>query len=265
MTCEYDQIATARLIPYARNARTHNDAQVAQIAASIKEFGFLAPVVVDSDYGIMAGHGRVLAARMLGLETVPCVRADHLTENQKRAYIIADNRLTETSEWDTQMLALEMEDLRLDGYNIGLAGFSSEALQELMDGGNNTADGDDTSPEDSCYTAKTEIPIYTPSGEDVRIEEMFDTTKADDLRSAIASANLAEDVRVFLDAAASRHIVFNYRKIADYYASAPPAIQRLMESSALVLVDFDRAIECGFVKMTKTLRDLYAVQEGSGL
>jgi ParB-like chromosome segregation protein Spo0J len=132
---KFEKIQTARLVPYARNARTHSEAQVAQIAASIKEFGFLSPIVVDGDYGIMAGHGRVLAARMLGLETVPCVRADHLTENQKRAYIIADNRLAETSEWDQKMLALELEDLRLDGFDIDLTGFSADALDALMDGG----------------------------------------------------------------------------------------------------------------------------------
>lgn len=129
---EFEKIETSRLIPYARNARTHSDAQVAQIAASIKEFGFLAPVVVGGDYGIMAGHGRVLAARMLGLESVPCIKADHLTEQQKRAYIIADNRLAETSEWDHEMLAVELADL--GDIDLGAIGLDWTAEEEEAQG-----------------------------------------------------------------------------------------------------------------------------------
>lgn len=107
-----EQWAIDKLIPYARNSRTHSDAQVAQIAASIKEFGFTNPVLIDGEGGIIAGHGRVIAARKLGLSEVPCIRLEHLTEAQKRAYVIADNRLALNSGWDTEMLKVEFADLQ---------------------------------------------------------------------------------------------------------------------------------------------------------
>jgi ParB-like chromosome segregation protein Spo0J len=129
-----EQITTEKLIPYARNARKHSDEQVGQIAASIREFGFNNPVLIDGDNGIIAGHGRVLAAQKLGLETVPCVKLGHLSDIQKRAYIIADNRLAETGGgWDTELLALEIEDLRLENFDIDLTGFDADALDALMD------------------------------------------------------------------------------------------------------------------------------------
>ena len=129
---ELQQWPVTRLIPYARNARTHSDAQVAQIAASIKEFGFTNPILIDKDGGIIAGHGRVMAARKLGLTTVPVLMLGHLSETQKRAYIIAGNRLAETSTWDIELLALEIEDLRLDDFDIDLTGFDASALDALF-------------------------------------------------------------------------------------------------------------------------------------
>src|SRR5690348_16343062 len=123
---------TDRLVPYARNARTHSDAQVAQIAASIAEFGFNAPILVDSDAGIIAGHGRLLAARKLGLGEVPVVVLDHLTETQRRAYIIADNKLALNAGWDEATLAAELRDLEDDGLDLALVGFSDEELDDLL-------------------------------------------------------------------------------------------------------------------------------------
>lgn len=120
------------LIPYARNSRTHSDSQVAQIAASIKEFGFTNPVLIDGDGGIIAGHGRVMAARKLKLAEVPCIRLGHLTETQKRAYIIADNKLAMNSGWDNEMLKLEFAELTDEGFDLDLIGFSEEELAEIL-------------------------------------------------------------------------------------------------------------------------------------
>jgi len=146
-----ERLATDGLIPYARNAKKHDDAQVAQIAASIREFGFNNPVLIDQDNGIIAGHGRVLAARKLGLAEVPCIRLGHLTDTKRRAYIIADNRLTETGGgWDTELLALELEDLRLDDFDLDLTGFEAAALEEILGDGMGDAGSDlpeDTEPE----------------------------------------------------------------------------------------------------------------------
>ena len=126
-----DYLLVNTLIPYANNSRTHDDAQVAQIAASIKEFGFRNPILVDG-VGIIAGHGRLLAARKLGLEKVPTIDCSDMTETQKKAYIIADNKLALNSGWDTNLLSLELEALDADGFNLELLGFDSKELDELL-------------------------------------------------------------------------------------------------------------------------------------
>jgi hypothetical protein len=123
------------LIPYANNSRTHSDEQVAQIAASMREFGFTNPVLIDADDGIIAGHGRVLAARKLGLDKVPCIRLAHLTEAQRRAYVIADNKLALNAGWDEELLRVELTALRDDfEFDIGLTGFDSAELEALLAG-----------------------------------------------------------------------------------------------------------------------------------
>ena len=123
---------TAKLVPYARNARTHSDAQVAQIAASIVEFGFVNPILVHTDAGIIAGHGRLLAARKLGLAEVPVVVLDHLNANQRRAYILADNKIALNAGWDDALLAEEVRALQTDGFDLDLAGFSGAELDVLL-------------------------------------------------------------------------------------------------------------------------------------
>ena len=123
---------TDRLVPYVKNARTHSSEQVAQIAASIVEFGFVNPILVDSMNGIIAGHGRLLAARKLGLTEVPVVVLSHLSEIQRRAYIIADNKLALNAGWDEETLRVEMAELAVDGFNLSLAGFSDEELATIL-------------------------------------------------------------------------------------------------------------------------------------
>src|SRR5450755_2342078 len=121
-----------RLIPFARNPRTHSDAQVAQIAASISEFGFNNPILVDTKAGIIAGHGRLLAARKLGLTEVPVIVLDHLPEAQKRAYVIADNKLAENAGWDDEMLRIEIEALQGESFDVTLLGFDDVELAQLL-------------------------------------------------------------------------------------------------------------------------------------
>ena len=128
------------LIPYARNARTHSEAQVAQIAASIREFGFNNPILVDGENGIIAGHSRVLAARQLGLASVPTIELSHLSETQKRAFILADNRLAELAGWDDAMLLVELESLDAAGFDVDLAGFDADDIADLMATGEDAAD-----------------------------------------------------------------------------------------------------------------------------
>ena len=120
-----------KLIPYAKNARTHSDEQVAQIAGSIKEFGFNNPVLVDKDNSVIAGHGRLMAARKLGMDKVPVVELEHLTESQRKAYVLADNRIALNSGWDTSMLSLELQDLK-DDIDLSLLGFDPDELDALL-------------------------------------------------------------------------------------------------------------------------------------
>ena len=131
-----EQIKLDALIPYARNSRTHSDAQVAQIAASIKEFGFTNPVLIDETGSIIAGHGRVMAARKLAIVDVPSIRLTHLTDAQKKAYVIADNKLALNAGWDDEMLAVELTDLKDMGFDLDLTGFSTDEIEALLDSDN---------------------------------------------------------------------------------------------------------------------------------
>ena len=121
------------LVPYARNSRTHSDEQVAQIAASIKEWGFTNPVLIEPDGGIIAGHGRVMAAQRLGLDEVPCVIAEGWTEAQKRAYVIADNKLAMNAGWDVETLKIEMQEIDGLGFDLELTGFDVAEMTALFD------------------------------------------------------------------------------------------------------------------------------------
>lgn len=138
-----EQIKTSELIPYARNAKLHSDVQVAAIAGSIKEFGFNNPVLIDKDNGIVCGHGRVLAAQKLKLEQVPCIRLAHLSDTQKRAYILADNRLAETGGgWSEDLLKLELQGLQALDFDLALTGFDGEFIADLNGGTEGLTDPD---------------------------------------------------------------------------------------------------------------------------
>ena len=143
----YKTAPVADLIPYGRNARTHSDAQVAQIAASIREFGFTNPILVDGDRGVIAGHGRLLAARMLNMPEVPIIELSHLTAAQKRAYVLADNRLALSAGWDEDLLRNELGDLRIGGFDLGLTGFDPGEIDLLFaDRSQGVTDPDDVPP-----------------------------------------------------------------------------------------------------------------------
>ena len=145
-----EQWPTAKLLPYARNARTHSDQQVAQIAASIAEFGFTNPILSGSDGVIVAGHGRLAAAQKLGLDVVPVVVLDHLTPTQRRALVIADNRIAENAGWDDAMLRVELADLQSNDFDLALTGFDADELLEILAGEETSTEGntdDDAVPD----------------------------------------------------------------------------------------------------------------------
>ncbi|MFU8479786.1 site-specific DNA-methyltransferase [Pseudomonas aeruginosa] len=154
-----EQWPTAKLVPYARNARTHSDDQVAQIAASIAEFGFTNPILAGSDGVIVAGHGRLAAAQKLGLDVVPVVVLDHLTPTQRRALVIADNRIAENAGWDDAMLRIEIAALQDDDFDLSLTGFDADALAELMAGDESDGQGQ---TDDDAMPEMPETPVSRP-------------------------------------------------------------------------------------------------------
>lgn len=146
------------LIPYARNSRTHSEEQISQIAASMKEWGWTNPVLIDEDGGIIAGHGRVMAAQKLGYDEVPCMVAEGWTEAQKKAYVIADNKLALNADWDFEMLSLEIEQLEILNFNLGLTGFSEHEITGLTVG----HDFSDSSPDDFKDVSDTNLDHKCP-------------------------------------------------------------------------------------------------------
>lgn len=146
---DYRLLPLSGLVPYARNARTHSDAQVAQIAASIREFGWTNPILVDEQGGIIAGHGRVLAARKLDMAEVPAITLGGLSEAQKRALVLADNKLALNAGWDEELLRLELTDLQLEGFEPALVGFDAGEMEKLF--GTEKAEDDGPLPGEGAY------------------------------------------------------------------------------------------------------------------
>ncbi|MGF3066962.1 ParB N-terminal domain-containing protein [Facklamia sp. P12950] len=132
-TKEMKLVDIEKLVPYVNNARTHSNDQINKLRSSIREFGFINPVIIDKDYGVIAGHGRIMAAKEEGIKEVPCVFVDHLNEAQKKTYILADNRMALDAGWDEELLRVEIESLEEYGFNVELTGFSEEELSSLFD------------------------------------------------------------------------------------------------------------------------------------
>jgi len=156
---KYEVINVENLIPYARNARTHSEKQIAQIAASIKEFGFLSPLVVAKDNTILCGHGRFYAAQKLGLKKLPCIREEYLTETQRRAFVIADNKLSLNAGWDEDLLTVELQDLQGMDFDLGLTGFDEKELADFF------AADDDAEEDDFDVDAELEKPCISQPGD----------------------------------------------------------------------------------------------------
>lgn len=234
------------LVPWAQNPRI-NDKVVPSVVDSIKRFGFAAPIVVRlEDRMVIAGHTRLKAALHLELDEVP-VRFMDITREEAEALALADNKLGELATWDDDALTAVLQSFRADTTEMAGLGWSSEELKSLLDPEQN----------DPNYTAKIQSPIYTPKGDEPDLPQLCDEWKTATLLAEIDDADIPDDIKGFLRLAAQRHNVFDYEQIAEYYAHAPAEVQVLMENSALVIIDFDKAIENGFVKLTKTLGDAY--------
>ena len=244
---EVQEVRLKSIRPYEKNAKIHGEDQIEKLKRSIQEFGFVNPCLIDRDYNLIAGHGRVMAAEALGMETVPCVFVEGLSEDQRRAYILADNKLAELAEWDNVLVASELADLMQGGFDITLTGFE-------MDAGTVEEGVDDT------YVSNIDIPHYEPSDDPVSVQDSYDLEKYNDLLKRImdagAEGKITREEAQFLECAACRHIVFSYKRIADYYAQASPEMQRLMEDSALVIIDVNDAIAKGYAHLQSYLDEI---------
>ena len=159
-TTEFQLVDINKLVPYANNARTHNKEQILKLRSSLREFGFVNPVIIDKEYNVLAGHGRIEAAKEEGIAEVPCVYADHLTEAQKKAYILADNRMALDAGWDDELLSVEMQELQELGFDLGLTGFDESEIADLFD-----INSDEAKQDDFDVDAELEKPCKSKTGD----------------------------------------------------------------------------------------------------
>jgi len=255
-----------KVIEYAGNPRK-NDHAVEQMAATIKRFGFRVPLLAKSDGSLIDGHLRVKALKHLGEEAcknvvgltagkVPVIFCDDLSEADIKALRISINRMAELAEWDAELLSAELEGLAAEGIGLKDVGFSKDDLASLLQ------DEGETLPGDEAYTRKIEAPTYEPSATKPSVAELFHSEKTERLLAAIEQADIEKDAKALLIAAAHRHTVFDFGKIADFYAHSEPEVQRLMEDSTLVILDFNKAIEQGYVRLSESIRKTYMQDNG---
>lgn len=227
--------------PYKKNPRKNEEA-IPYVMESIKQFGFKNPVILDKDNVIVAGHTRIESAKRLGITEIPCIYADDLTDEQIKAFRLADNKVAEIAEWDIDLLDTELDDI----LNIDMSDFGFEL--DLEDEENNI--------EENPYTTKINIPQYEIKGEEPTIEELIEVNKTNELIEEIKKSNVTEEQKQFLIKSAQRHLGFNYSKIAEYYAHQEKEMQELMEKSALVIIDFDDAIKNGYAELKKDIDNM---------
>ena len=245
---EYLPIKTLK--PYEKNTRKHQKKDVDNIARSIEKFGMLDPIGIWKGNIIVEGHGRMLACKQLGMTEVPCVRLDHLTDEQRREYAIAHNATAELSEWDLDILPDELAELDLSDFDFDFG---------IEDDGEDEKKSEIGEEKESKYTDAINIPQYEPSGDCPPISDILDDSKYKKLLAEIDASKADEKTKNFLRLAACRHIAFNYKKIADFYAHQDFDVQRMMENSALVIIDLDDAIKNGFAELREKIEEIEAM------
>lgn len=234
--------------PYADNPKEHPQRQLDKLETRIREEGWNVPIVVDATHEpgeIVKGHARYYTARdRLGLSEVPVVWQDYETEAHKRAARIADNRVAE-SEWDDDLLSVELELIDESDIPPEQTGFDEDELIEYSEA---LTPDDPDADSDIKYTDKIKTPVYEPTQDEApELGECYDTERYEELRAEIEAADVPDEMREFLQLAAQRHVIFDYENIAEFYAHADPETQELMEALTLVIVDYDQAVEQGFV------------------
>lgn len=231
-----------QLKPYEKNAKRHTDEQIQHIINSIEQFGMNDPIGIWGEKNVIVeGHGRYFALKKMGVKEVDCIRLDHLSDEERKAYTLVHNQATLETPFDDDLLKIELDGI----FDIDMSEFGFRVATEIED---NNSEGE--------YTKKTEVPQYDVKGDDVPLEQLVDREKALALIEEIEGSNVSEEEKTFLKLAARRHYVFNYKKIAEYYAAASEEMQELMEKSALVIIDYNNAIANGYIKLSKKLEEL---------
>jgi hypothetical protein len=235
-----------KIIPNEKNNNIHTEEQKRYARKIFDYQGFRAPLLISNRTGkLVAGHLRLEIAKEKGVTELPCMFQDFDSEEQEYAHLTADNALAAQSSLDFEQINLDIQEL--GPFDIELLG-----IQDFV------VDLNEKEQEDDKYTRKVESPVYQPTGEKPTLPMLYDTEKTDFLLNEIENSALPVDIKLFLKLAAHRHTKFNYKNIAEYYAHANAEEQNLMEKSALVVIDFDKAIELGFVKLTKEIKEAFS-------
>ena len=246
---EIETVKCADLNLDADNARLHPPEGQEALRNSLLQFGQRKPIVVSSNNTVVAGNGTLQAAMDLGWETISIVRIPQSWSPEEiRAFALADNRTNELSQWDWEQVAKQVEELEALNIDMEALAFNAEMVSAEPVTRQREVGGD--------YTTKIKIPQYEIQGEKPDLSEIVDDTKAETLRAQIREADLPDDVRDFLLLAANRHTVFNYRKIAEFYAHQPKPIQELFEASALIILDPEDAIAKGYARFSERMMEL---------
>lgn len=227
---------------YKNNAKIHTKKQIEQIVKSIERYGNNDPIAIDENNTIIEGHGRYLALKKLGYTEVPVIRLEHLTEEQKREYILVHNKLTMNTDFDLETLKSE-----LDFINFDMTEFDFDIFENIPD----------EFAEENPYTSKITTPTYEPTKEQApEITELYNMDKAKRLIEKIERSDLKPEIKEFLKIASYRHVVFDYRNIAEFYSHADKDTQELFEDNLLVIVDYNKAIENGVINITADIAEL---------
>ena len=245
-------VAVEKIKPYANNPRINKKA-VEKVMKSIQAYGFKVPCVLDKNYLLITGHTRWEAAKRLKMKRIPCIIASDLNKAKADAFRIADNKVAEYSTWDMTKLKEELSKIQLEDIEFDDMGFDNDfsierlGLVEMSEG----SDGDEDGTEIEKYSTKTNIPQYEIQGLNIKLSDCIDKQKYVELLKEIENSTVSDAQKKFLKLAATRHIRFIYKNIAEYYASTNSEMQRLMEHSALVIIDIDDAIRNGYARLTK--------------
>lgn len=227
---------------YKNNAKIHTKKQIEQIVKSIERYGNNDPIAIDENNTIIEGHGRYLALKKLGYTEVPVIRLEHLTEEQKREYILVHNKLTMNTDFDLETLKSE-----LDFINFDMTEFDFDIFENIPD----------EFAEENPYTSKITTPTYEPTKEQApEITELYNMDKAKRLIEKIERSDLKPEIKEFLKIASYRHVVFDYRNIAEFYSHADKDTQELFEDNLLVIIDYNKAIENGVINITADIAEL---------